>query len=91
MQQVIGSASYLILVHAGVRATLLLSTAPPLVWEVLRRSSGTAGPEADVPSEDARDASLSFPPSALTWPWLRAPELETSSEMLSSVDMLTGP
>lgn len=71
----------------------LLSTVPPVVWEAVCLSSETARPEADVPSEDTREVSLSLPPSpsALTWQWLRAPELDTSSEILSSVDMFMGP
>lgn len=72
----------------------LFSTVPPVVWEVvLCLSSETASPEADVPSEDTKEVSLSLPPSPspLAWQWLRAPELDTSSEILSSVDMFMGP
>lgn len=74
-------------------STGLHCTVPPVVWEVVCLSSETASPEADVPSEDTREVSLSLPPSpsALAWQWLRAPELDTSSEILSSVDMFMGP
>ncbi|TNN68145.1 hypothetical protein EYF80_021628 [Liparis tanakae] len=84
---------HLILWRAGVTSMGLLATVPPAVWEVVRLSSETAGPEADVPSEDNREVSLSLPPSpsGLTWQWLKAPELDTSSEILSSVDMFMGP
>lgn len=84
---------HLILLHAGVMSTGLHCTVPPVVWEVVCLSSETASPEADVPSEDTREVSLSLPPSpsALAWQWLRAPELDTSSEILSSVDMFMGP
>lgn len=84
---------HLILLHAGVMSMGLLSTVPPVVWEVVCLSSETASPEADVPSEDTKEVSLSLPtsPSALTWQWLKAPELDTSSEILSSVDMFMGP
>lgn len=81
---------HLILLHAGVMSTGLLSTAPPVVLDVVCLSSETASPEADVPSEDTKEVSLSLPPSP-TWQWLKAPELDTSSEILSSVDMFTGP
>lgn len=71
----------------------LLSTAPPVVWEFVCLPSETASPEADVASEDTKEVSLSLPPSpsALAWQWLKAPELETSSDILSSVDMFMGP
>lgn len=84
---------HLILLHAGVMSTVLLSTVPPVVWEVVCLSSETANPEADVASEDTKDVSLSLPPSpsALAWQWLKAPELDTSSDILSSVDMFMGP
>lgn len=74
-------------------STGLHCTVPPVVWEAVCLSSETASPEADVPSEDTREVSLSLPPSpsALAWQWLRAPELDTSSEILSSVDMFMGP
>lgn len=84
---------YLILLHAGVMSMGLHSTVPPVVWEVVCLPSETASPEADVPSEDTSEFSLSLPtsPSALTWQWLKAPELDTSSEILSSVDIFMGP
>lgn len=71
----------------------LLSTVPPVVWEVVCLSPETGTPEADVASEDTRDVSLSLPPSpsALAWQWLKAPELDTSSDILSSVDMFMVP
>lgn len=84
---------HLILLHAGVMSMGLLSTAPPVVWEFVCLSSEAASPEADVASEDTKEVSLSLPPSpsALAWQWLKAPELETSSDILSSVDMFIGP
>lgn len=84
---------HLILLHAGVMFMGRLSTVPPVVWEVVCLPSETASPEADVPSEDTKEVSLSLPPSpsALAWQWLKAPELDTSSEILSSVDMFMGP
>lgn len=87
------SLAHLILLHAGVMSVGRRSTVPPVVWEALCLSSDTPIPEADVPSEDTREASLSLPtsPSPLAWQWLRAPELDTSSETLSSVDMFMGP
>lgn len=84
---------HLILLHAGVMSTGLLCTVPPVVWEAVCLPSETASPEADVASEDNREVSLSLPPSpsALAWQWLKAPELDTSSDILSSVDMFMGP
>lgn len=81
------------LLHAGVMPAGLLSTVPPVVWEAVCRSSETASPDADVASEDNREVSLPLPPSPspLAWQWLKAPELDTSSDILSSVDMVTGP
>lgn len=54
---------YLIFLHAGVMCTGLLSTVPPVVWEVVCLSSDTTNPEADVASEDSKEVSLSLPPS----------------------------
>lgn len=85
----LSQVSYLILLHAGVMSIGVLATVPPAVWEVLCLSK----PEADVPSEDTKEVSLSLPPSpsALAWQWLKAPKLDTSSDILSSVDMFMGP
>lgn len=81
------------LLHAGAMPAGLLSTVPPVVWEAVCLSSETASPDADVASEDSREVSLPLPPSPspLAWQWLRAPELDTSSDILSSVDMVMGP
>lgn len=85
--------SDLMLLHAGVMPAGLLSTVPPVVCEAVCRSSETASPDADVASEDNREVSLPLPPSPspLAWQWLKAPELDTSSDILSSVDMVMGP
>lgn len=83
--------------HAGVMSSALPSTVSPAVLELALSSSVPDSPNpspspsprpeaAEVPSED----SLSLPPSP-AWQWLRAPRLDTSSEILSSVDMLMGP
>lgn len=84
---------YLILLHAGEMSIGLLSTVPPFVWEGLCLSSEIASPEADVASEDTKEVSLSLPPSpsGLAWRWLKAPELDTSSDTLTSVDMFMSP
>lgn len=81
------------MLHAGVMLAGFFSTVPPVVWEVMCRSSEAASPDADVASEDNREVSLPLPPSPspLAWQWLRAPELDTSSDILSSVDMVMGP
>lgn len=84
---------HLMFLHAGMMSTVLLSTVPPVVWEVVCLSSDTTNPEADVASEDNREVSLSLPtsPSGLAWQWLKAPKLDTSSDILSSVDMFKSP
>ena len=86
---------HLILSHAGEMFMGRLPTSPlsdDLGWRVCP-SSSPARQEADVPSDDTQEISLSLPPSpsALAWQWLRAPEVDTSSDILSSVDMVTGP
>lgn len=85
----------LILSQAGVMSMGRLPTAPPsdVLGGRVCPSSSPARQEADVPSDDTQETSLSLPPSpsALAWQWLRAPEVDTSSDILSSVDMFTGP
>ena len=85
---------HLILSHAGDMFMGRLPTSPPSVLGGrVCPSSSPARQEADVPSDDTQEISLSLPPSpsALAWQWLRAPEVDTSSDILSSVDMVTGP
>lgn len=68
------------MVHAGVLEGRVITAA----------SSGRARPDT-VSAEETTEVSLSFPPLGLVWSWLSATELDTSSEMLSSVDMLKQP
>lgn len=79
------------MLHAGVvegRFAPSVAWRKPSGWDAECSSSGR--PDT-VSSEETMDASLSFPPLALIWSWLKATELDTSSEMLSSVDMLKQP
>lgn len=68
------------MVHAGVLEGRVITAV----------SSGRARPDT-VSAEETTEASLSFPPLGLVGSWLSATELDTSSEMLSSVDMLKQP
>lgn len=67
------------MVHAGVLEGRVITAV----------SSGRARPDT-VSAEETTEASLSFPPLGLVGSWLDT-ELDTSSEMLSSVDMLKQP